>query len=449
MVQETTISKIKISNPAVIGGLEIDFENYFKTNSFSSPLFIDLSSISYIEIASMVYLAQLIQKRECDERKLQTKIILPESDNVMVTLHTWRFFEIIEELTQKHISNFIEGEFEKFRELKLEIEDKTYYKDINNDYFDKYYTDIGIQRLIKKGFFSLVCIPFKTEKEKRLAVKSQRLQWRTDRLISDVLERNLLHQIELGNLLANTIIYECLTNAARHPKSKDLVIGSFFQSKKIIEEYGKKIQEIDFTIVLWENGMSIIDTLKEAILVGENIRSQESFELAKNSGLTSWFKLKKEYSSISPNTSLYYDFIPDKETVSKNIVDDEVLVASFFPGISRDPQRKQPMFEKDGSIQESENFVPDEIEESYGPGLGLTFLLDAVVGRLDGTLSVRTNEYFLNIKKGNRIVRNEFNKIKTKNVDSVYQAKLIKSNINENAFVGNMITIRIPLKYAI
>ncbi len=354
----------------------------------------------------------------------------------MATLHTWRFFEVVEELTQKHISNFIYGEFKKFGELTLEIEGKTYYKDINNDYFDKYYSDKGIQQLIKKGFFSLVCLPFKTEKEKRLALKSQRLQWRTDRLISDVLERNLLHKTELGNLLANTIIYECLTNAVRHPNSRDLVIGSFFDSKKVIED--KKIQEFHFTIVIWENGMSIIDTLKKAIIDGENIRSHESLVRAENSKLTSWFKLKRDYDSTSQSNYFYYDFIPDKKTP-----DDEILVASFFPGISRDPERKQSLSDKD-------NILQDEFEEAYGPGLGLTFLLDAVVNKLNGRLSVRTNEYFLNIKRGNKDVQKEFSNIKNeKNVDSIYQAKLTKRNNNENSFVGNMITIRIPLKYKI
>lgn len=443
------MSNLRISNPAVIGSLEENFELYFNNNAYEKPIVIDLSDITFIEIASMVYFAQLIQKRDSDERQLSTRLILPESDSVMVILHTWRFFEIIEELTGKHISNFVEGEFEKFRELKLEIENKTYYKDINNDYFEKYYTDKGVKILIKKGFFSLVCLPFKTEKEKRLALKSQRLEWRVDKLIADVLERNLFHKVELGNLLANTIIYECLTNAARHPKSSNLVIGSFFQSKKIILENQKKIQEYDFTIVFWENGKSIIDTLKEPILLGENIRSDESFRLAESSGLTSWFKLKRDYKTLSDKTALYYDFIPSKEMVVEKEFDDEILVSSFFPGISRDPERKQPLFEKDGSINESDQNIHDEIEEAYGPGLGLTFLLDAVVGKLEGTLSVRTNKYFLNIKKASSLIEKEFHKIKIKDVDSLYQAKLVKRDGDKNNFVGNMITIRIPLKYEI
>ncbi len=429
---------IILPKSAVIGPVEEQFEKILVENLFEMPIVIDLSEVVFIEIATMVYLAQFISQRT--KKTLQTKFILPKSDEVMTTLHTWRFFEILEELTDKSIADFLVSETERFRKLKIEIEGKTYYKDINNDYFEKYYSDKGIQSLVKKGFFSLICIPFKTAKEKRYALKSQRLQWTSDTLISDVLERNLLKNIEVGNLFASTIIYECLTNAARHPKSNNLVIGSFFDFKKRSK---KEEKSYHFTVVLWDNGKSIISTLKDSINEGENIRSNESFSLAERNGLTLSLKLKRLFDSNSINSYLFYDFIPTKDTT-----EEDILVSSFLPGISRDPSRKHKLLENaDGTI-EPEEIGDEELKEKYGPGLGLTNLLDAAVNQLRGEIAVRTKEFFLNIKSAGKNVIDECKMISKKPVDSIYQAKLAKHPNPNYEFVGNMITIRIPLKYS-
>ena len=77
-----------------------------------------------------------------------------------------RFFEIIEELTGKNIFHFIEGNQNKFPPVKFNIEDKTFYLNINKDYFDKHYKEEQLKNLVKKGFFSLICEPFKEEKQK-------------------------------------------------------------------------------------------------------------------------------------------------------------------------------------------------------------------------------------------------------------------------------------------
>ncbi|MBI4650992.1 hypothetical protein HY745_06870 [Candidatus Desantisbacteria bacterium] len=397
--------KIKISSSAVVGNIESNFADYFSENKFNQSWQIDLSTVDFIEIASMVYLAQLIYRRY--KQNIETKIILPISSSVLIILHTWRFFEIIEDLTNIKILNFIDGEFEKFSEVKIEIGGKTFHKDINKDYFEKYYSDKSINELIKKGFFSLICLPFKTMEEKEFALKNQRIQWNADKLISDVLEKNLLLNVEVGNILANTIIYECLTNAAHHPQSDYLVIGSFFDLKKT----SKKENVIYyFTIVIWDNGNSIIKTLKDSIDNGKNIRAEKSFLLAKTHSLTSWIKLTRNYISTSNNNFLYYDFIPDKKTDK-----DEIFVSSFFPGISRDPNREQ-------NLSFENNSTNKEAIEKHDPGLGLTYLLNAVIEKLNGNLSVRTNEYFLNIKKGNKNIISEFESLKSKSV--AYKADL-------------------------
>ena len=428
---------VKVEESAVIGRVEAEFDDFFSEDSFHQPVTVDMSEVVFIEIATMVYLCQFILKRT--RQRLHTKLILPRSNSVMVILHTWRFFEVIEELTKEPISNFVEGDGGEFRKLKVEIEGKSFYKDINSDYFNKYYSDKGMQSLVKKGFFSLVAIPFGTAKEKRFALKNQRLQWKSDQLISAVLERNLLRNDHVGNLFANTIIYECLTNAARHPKSDSLLMGSFFDFKKRSRQEEKNYH---FTIVLWDNGRSIIDTLRDTIDKGENIRSEASFSLAQKNGLTSAFWIKRDFASKSSANYLSYDWVPTKESENEDL-----LVSSFFPGISRDPMRKHHLFENQDGTVDAKEVGDDELEEKYGPGLGLTFLLDTAVKDLGGEIAVRTKDLFLNVKNARKNIMDEYKKASQKSVDSIYQAKLFRHQNSDNAFVGNMITIRIPLRF--
>ena len=430
---------IKLEGPAVIGAVEQQFNANLPDGLFQSPIVVDMSDVSFIEIATMVYLCQFIHKRI--KNGLRTKLVLPGSTDVLMTLHTWRFFEVVEELTRKPITDFVDGDAARFKNIKVEIGGKAFYKDISTDYFDKFYADKGIQNLVRKGFFSLVFIPFETGKEKRFALRSQRLQWTSDQLISAVLERNLLQDVEVGSLFANTIIYECLTNAARHPRSDSLIIGSFFDFKRRSKQDKKNYH---FTIVLWDNGRSIVDTLRDAIKEGGDIRSTPSFLLAQKSGLTSSFIMNRKFASNSTSNFLNYDYVPTAETA-----DEDLLVSSFFPGISRDPSRKHRLFEnRDGTVEPREP-GDDQLEEKYGPGLGLTFLLDAAVKRLGGEIAIRTKSLIVNIKAAPKGLLGHYRNMGIKDVDSIYKVKIAEHTGPDNEFVGNMITIRIPLKFTI
>ena len=93
--------------------------------------------------------------------------------------------------------------------------------------------------------------------------------------------------------------------------------------------------------------------------------------------------------------------------------------------------------------------------QSSGTGMGLTFLLKAVTHSLKGSIHVRTDNYLLEITKARRgggIITNdmkyfeEINKSIKKDVDFFCKFKLRQFNNADNIFIGNMITIKIPLK---
>ena len=445
--------QIRVSESAKIGRVEKDIYLYLKDKDFSQPLIIDLSEVRFIQPpATLVFLAQFIYKRHI--KGLKTSIKPPISNEVRNILFTWRFYEIIEDLTGKQIYFFMDEKINRFPPSKFELEGKTYYLDINRDYFDKYYREDQVKKLVKKGFFSLICEPFKETNQKNLALKRQTRTWSTEKLITDVLQQNLLEIVSIGNLLPNTIIFECLTNAANHPSSDHFVIGSFydFTNSEDLSQKPKNTPDY-FTIVIWDDGDSIINTLLKSIYSGLNVRATESFELAKKSGYRSWFRIVREnYESNKNIEFLYYDYLPE---IASPL--DEVLLSSFLPGISRLPAvLPNNDDQEDLSNEEIDHDSGDRINYLSGTGMGLTYLLKAVTKDLNGSIHIRTDNYLLEFtraRKGGGIESNDMlffkklNKESNKEVDFFCKAKLRQYPSDVGCFLGNMITVKIPLKH--
>ncbi len=454
---ETTINilELKISEYANVGRVEKEIYHFLEDKDYSLAFLLDLSDVTYIQTpTTLVYLAQFIYKR--DLKNLRTYLRLPISNKVISILYTWRFFEIIEELTGKQISYFIEGEIDRFPKTKFEIGGKKFYLDINQDYFDKYYKEDQVKKLVKKGFFSLICEPFKEENQKELTLKKQRRTWSTEKLMTDVLQQNLLENVPIGNLLPNTIIFECLTNAINHPNSDHLVIGSFYDfSNNEDTKKGNKDKFDYFTIVIWDDGDSIIKTLSDSIKSGVSIRSKEYFELAQKTGYRTWFRIiRKDYSKETKNEYFFYDYLPNKKTLDDDL-DDEILISSFLPGVSRLPS----ISKKKINTNESNNQIKENSEEivdtSSGTGMGLTYLLKAVTKDLNGSIHVRTDNYLLEItraREGGGIEYNDMlfykriNEKQKKDVDFFCKSELRYYSLRGGLFIGNMLTIKIPLK---
>ena len=66
------------------------------------------------------------------------------------------------------------------------------------------------------------------------------------------------------------------------------------------------------------------------------------------------------------------------------------------------------------------------------PGMGLHYLMNAAIDLYGGTVSFRTKNYFLNIKKAK------------KQSAATYGAKIIRYSTSQS-IPGNMITVRLPL----
>ena len=219
-------------------------------------------------------------------------------------------------------------------------------------------------------------------------------------------------------------------------------------------------QENNYTLVIWDNGEGIIDTLKKELLKGNPIKAEDSED-----DFHSCYCILKEKKSGAPKAE-YFDYyfsyeVPNliESEQSKNYRTQEwfILLSSLFPGITRDPK---------GIDYEKSKILMQEKKPPL-TGRGLTYLINTAVRYLGGEVGIRTGNYFINIKKAEKDYKtlpdlfiNHFkddyfvidykskydqNGITPRNkkiINSLFKAKIQKRSTVD--FLGNMITIHLP-----
>ncbi len=413
-----------------------------------SPLILDMSRIDFITVETLVFLTSFISKRK--SANLITKLKYPENPKVRTFLYSSRFFHLIEEVAQINIKDLVidlPGYF-----------DKTY---LSFDRFEKRrnFVEIGgqkreltdedyIEYLKKTGFYPLVSLPFEDDSQKSITLKEEPNNWTGGKPLISIIQKNLPEDVIIGDKISKHIIYESITNSIRHPKSTKLVV-SCIASKGF------------YTLVIWDNGESIVDTLINALKNDKPIKIETSLI---DDNPHSCYCIPNVEITGRPKVS-DFDFrfsfeVPDLKNneVGKEYIKQRrfILLAALFPGISRDPYGLD--YEK-----------IEHIERPQLTGRGLTYLINTAVRSLGGEVRIRTGNYFINIKKAEKayltLPNLFFNEFKDKyyvidmkekyiaegitpngktTISSLFKAKLKKLDEGVGDFYGNMITIHIP-----
>lgn len=174
------------------------------------------------------------------------------------------------------------------------------------------------------------------------------------------------------------------------------------------------------TIVVWDDGQSIPETIKNVLKAGKSIRSVNIDRLHFDYDVTTEWQDSGEIVVERINTS----WVPDIETPSEKL-----LLSALFPGITSDVEAKK------GRNVDSAVFREDEVLGF--PGMGLYVLANQVVDVFGGMLSIRTDKYFLNVKTEKGL---------SKEMVKRHSAKLEIIPDHVPPFRGNMITVRLPLQ---
>lgn len=411
MIAELKEARFKISE-GVVERFQNDLLEFYRSHEegFGS-IVIDLSDIDYLEVVTMIYLIALIDNLQSENK--QVRMILPSNPDVRNTLRIWRFPIVLREAIGIPFSQLVVTDSLKyFGENKLA-----------GDYYSRFEkSDGGLRELVAKGFFSLTSLPFEQKEDKANAVIDEHVKW-SDDAVKSILKKYLEgYTGKKDSIIPNRIIYECMTNAVRHSEADKLIVGSFF------DKVGKCL-----TISFWDNGKSIITTLQNA-RQNSSIRNEKYNTKESESNLNFAFVSNKEESPLQKN--IYYS--DENPTEYQN--ESELFLASFYPGVSQYPDGEDGF---NPSPFLNENDLQERALKS--PGMGLTTLLNAVIDLMGGTITVRANNYFLNIKRPQASVLKKFNKSGNNKFNSVYQVKIEKFPDYIPELKGNMITIRLPL----
>lgn len=426
----------------------------FESEIDKSTIVLDFGSIGFIQLDSLMFLISFILKRK--KKNADTFIKYPRNEMVASFLNTVRFFEIIQELTElNNIKDFVIGlpwNFEKSY-LSQDIFKRNHFE-YKFDEKVELTDEEMIERLKNKGFYPFVSLPFGSGIDKIGTLKDEPKKWTEGTPLISIIQKNLPSKVQIGDKISKHIIYESITNSLRHSSSN--------QSNRLVVCCSKPLNTNYYTLVIWDNGESIINTLKQELRNKKKIRTDENLPDDPHS----CYFITKEKKKGRPKLSdwdYYFSYDTpdlDSEEGSYKKEDWYILLASFFPGVTRDPDGKDFI----------NNVLENGSEIKLG-GRGLTYLINTAVRTFGGEVRIRTSNYFVNIKraeKDNKTLpqlfydrfKNEFYVVDLKKkysedgisaegkkiISTLYKAKFHEYPKEIASFYGNMITIHIPQK---
>jgi hypothetical protein len=430
------MESVKLTEYITVEDLEQELLNIYKKNDgLINQLEIDLLEATHIRVEALVYLFAFLLKRF--QNSQTTYLVYPQNWNARNFIKTFRLFEVIYESTGMRPIDYVKRLPENFSQT---------------DYFEKNVLVSEKEKISyheKKGYYPLTTLKFKTKDDKLFTLKEEPKKWTEGQPIISIIQKNLPKGVYVGDNISRNIVYESITNSIRHPRSDKLTVNCIKEDNQYI-----------FTI--WDNGEGILNTLKKELQSGNSIK--DTTELDTDPHFC--FCMEKEKGkSGKPKVENFNFFFSDEIPEINGVLDYKkedwfILLASFFPGITRDPKGDDY---KNGVLKgENDN----KQENTIALGRGLSYLLNTAVNIFGGEVRVRTGNYFVNIKKAVKkygsmpkmfkskypayevIEYNAINEIEStskieKVIQAVYRVKIEKKEYLPE-FYGNMITVQIP-----
>jgi anti-sigma regulatory factor (Ser/Thr protein kinase) len=225
-----------------------------------------------------------------------------------------------------------------------------------------------------------------------------------------VLNRHLKAK-DVGRRVSTHIVNEGVMNAIRHPKAGILITACQF------DKAGKHL-----TILVYDDGASVLDTLAKVVRDGYRVRSDSTPAKQRTYQVVDEILLPGAIKAVVRGELE----IKSDHVLSTLSPDFEILAAAFLPGVTRTP------FRSPGDVDSHKEAI-DEDESLGKPGMGLSVLLNNAVDVFGGQVSLRSGYHFVNAKAGDRSQRTDY-RIKVREYPRV-----------SGLFHGNLLTIRLPL----
>jgi hypothetical protein len=381
-----------------VGDLEDGLDQAFR-ESGPTPhgLVIDAAAVRFLEVPCLPRFLSLMADRH--SLGFETHLRLPRLKDVRDFLRIWQFPAAVKDVLGLPFRYVV-------------VDDDAHYFGENLDFSTVKYSGLvsadGLERRIPSNYFALTT--FRTEELRSVDrfLNEQAKRWE-EPLIESVLEKHLSGP---HGYVASRIVFESLLNALRHPQARIIQATSAFQQATM------NARKRYLTIVFWDNGESMVDTLHSALREGKAIRSRDLPELHSDYELI----VANEDDQIESTKIIRSDALPTAATPPE-----ELLLATLFPGVTRDVSGTGRVHYKTSDLK----------PELSLPGMGLYVLTNAVVDVFGGSVAFRTASLFMNVRRRHPG--------RSRGTSRSYRVKIRRYGSWLPSFHGNMITIRLPL----
>jgi hypothetical protein len=392
------MESIKLPAIATIGNVEHEIDCFYHAAT-SSPadIELDMSFCDFIEPATLILLIALLRQRKFADQT--TQIRLPVRKDVRDFLRRWEFPQAVHDATGCSFFSMVTENDRRYFGENSGHDDMKYHARVIDTFG-------GRERLLSKVFYGIKTffpLNLATDREKTVhAAMNQADEWKQEQVV-DVLNRHL--KKHNSKRIASHIVFEAIWNALRHPSAKIIQTTCHYQAP------GEHSRNGMLTIVFWDDGESIVDTLQAGIMSGRGGTYIEAPEL-----YADYVCKFEDRNGVAKPTTIRSDRKVDECDPRY-----QFLLASIFPGITSD-------------ITGREHLPNKELEEENKllslPGMGLFVLVNMTAAVLGGSVSIRTAEFFMSIKSG---------------LNDSYNVKIRTYGSPRPLFLGNMLTIRFPL----
>lgn len=364
----------------VVGELESCW--WSSVDNPAQPVLLDLRHCAYFEVPGMLFVIARVRERIL--LGLDTTLRLPERAAVLQTLCDYGFETAITRASNTPFVSLVDRDsLEKWHQLTA-----------------KQPTD----ELLPANYYPFQTV-FATDPEfgPQLAADSAD-KWRATYVLT-VLNRLLRGY---GSALATHVVHEVLMNGVRHANARLLQTGCQTRSYRSSRH---------LALTMWDDGVSIISTLRRIEGVAEHLLPRRSPHLQRSIR----FHVHDEPTVSDGEDSRFDDTISNQDPIAVSSDDPFLLLATVFPGVTSD------LTASSGHAHEA---VVKEDSDYALPGMGLFVLSDTVTSKLGGSVTVRTSNLRMTVRQG-------------ANTDLDIKVSILPEIAGR--ILGNQITVRIPI----
>ncbi len=397
---------------------ESDISEFFSGET--QPMYkltLDFSILNFIDICTLLNVCSFSQAYLNSRRDNELFFMLPEDRSTLSFLAQWGFKEALECATKKKFENLVINH--KNIEEFFVTDCTSYFNVLENIFANEALNNSHKKLLTEKdniyhkgtcNFFGIknFHLPKASETDKQKNILHDEVnRWQQNdirSLIYNVIEKN--EHKDYDGYVSSRVIAESISNALSHPQ------GELFQT---VSRFYKPAQtqtgKHEFSLAFWDDGKSMIETLKEAYKEFSDIKAklrEDTIYPKFKVTITplNGDKIEFDYDS---NPVTQEDFVKEHFYKYSSVYKDPYyFLATFLPGVT------------------SKVLIP-----SPNRGYGLYELFMAVLECFNGKLIARTGDY--------RLVMTRLEKYK-------YNVNIKeKSRPFDKCFNGNFISIHLPI----